>query len=304
MIATNDSGPLRHRHGTPRDLLIGVHLATTDGRLVKAGGTVVKNVAGYDLGKLVSGSFGSLAAIVSATFKLAPLPGGVDDGGRRVSRSPTRWRRRSRPSARASSSRPRSTCTSIAGLRTRDDGRTPADGRHSGGSRHGRAPYRLLIQFASTPAAIDAQVDELRRLVAADSLRSVTGADGSRRLARPDARVSGTRRASIVRASWLPANLRAVLSLLERDRGGRWASRSQLAGRAGVGAGLIRIDGDAAAHARRDRALARAAGRRRARGRAARGSGREATGRRLGCAGRSRGACCGAVKRRSIRRAS
>jgi glycolate oxidase FAD binding subunit len=73
-IATNDSGPLRHRHGTPRDLLIGVHLAMTDGRIVKAGGNVVKNVAGYDLGKLLSGSFGSLAAIASVTFKLAPLP--------------------------------------------------------------------------------------------------------------------------------------------------------------------------------------------------------------------------------------
>ena len=58
-VATNDTGPLRHRYGTPRDLLIGVRLATTDGRLVKAGGNVVKNVAGYDLGKLVSGSFGS-----------------------------------------------------------------------------------------------------------------------------------------------------------------------------------------------------------------------------------------------------
>ena len=51
IVATNDSGPLRHRFGTPRDLLIGVTLAMTDGRLVKAGGTVVKNVAGYDLGK-------------------------------------------------------------------------------------------------------------------------------------------------------------------------------------------------------------------------------------------------------------
>jgi glycolate oxidase FAD binding subunit len=70
IVATNDSGPLRHRHGTPRDLLIGVTLAMPDGRLVKAGGHVVKNVAGYDLGKLVSGSFGSLAAIVDATFKL------------------------------------------------------------------------------------------------------------------------------------------------------------------------------------------------------------------------------------------
>ena len=74
LLATNDSGPLRHRYGTPRDLVIGVHLATTDGMLAKAGGQVVKNVAGYDLSKLVTGSFGSLAAIVSATFKLSPLP--------------------------------------------------------------------------------------------------------------------------------------------------------------------------------------------------------------------------------------
>src|SRR6185436_4129927 len=74
LLATNDSGPLRHRYGTPRDLVIGIQLATTDGILSKAGGQVVKNVAGYDLGKLVTGSFGSLAAIVSATFKLSPLP--------------------------------------------------------------------------------------------------------------------------------------------------------------------------------------------------------------------------------------
>src|SRR5204863_193326 len=72
ILATNDSGPLRHRYGTPRDVVIGVQLATTDGVLSKAGGRVVKNVAGYDLSKLVCGSFGSLAAIVSATFKLAP----------------------------------------------------------------------------------------------------------------------------------------------------------------------------------------------------------------------------------------
>ncbi len=74
IVASNDAGPMRHRFGTPRDLLIGVTLAMTDGRLVKAGGTVVKNVAGYDLGKLVSGSHGTLAAIVDATFKLLPTP--------------------------------------------------------------------------------------------------------------------------------------------------------------------------------------------------------------------------------------
>ena len=54
--------------------MIGITLALTDGRLVKAGGTVVKNVAGYDLGKLVSGSHGTLAGIVDVTFKLVPIP--------------------------------------------------------------------------------------------------------------------------------------------------------------------------------------------------------------------------------------
>jgi hypothetical protein len=52
---TNDSGPLRHRFGTPRDLLIGVTLVLADGGVVKAGGNVVKNVAGYDLGRLSAG---------------------------------------------------------------------------------------------------------------------------------------------------------------------------------------------------------------------------------------------------------
>src|SRR4030095_5465158 len=74
IVATNDSGPLRSRYGTLRDLLIGITLATTDGRLVKSGGHVVKNVAGYDLSKLMSGAFGSLAGIVDVTVKLSPIP--------------------------------------------------------------------------------------------------------------------------------------------------------------------------------------------------------------------------------------
>jgi len=74
IVATNDSGPRRHRYGTPRDLIIGVEMALADGRTAKAGGRVVKNVAGYDLSRLLCGSFGSLAVMTSATFKLAPLP--------------------------------------------------------------------------------------------------------------------------------------------------------------------------------------------------------------------------------------
>jgi glycolate oxidase FAD binding subunit len=73
IVATNDSGPRRHRHGATRDLIIGIEIALADGRLVKAGGRVVKNVAGYDLSRLMCGSFGTLAVITKATFKLTPL---------------------------------------------------------------------------------------------------------------------------------------------------------------------------------------------------------------------------------------
>ena len=73
IVATNDSGPRRHRYGAPRDLIIGVEFARADGRLAKGGGIVVKNVAGYDLPRLMTGSFGSLGVIVAATFKLYPL---------------------------------------------------------------------------------------------------------------------------------------------------------------------------------------------------------------------------------------
>ena len=73
IVATNDSGPRRQRHGAPRDLIIGMTMARADGLLAKTGGIVVKNVAGYDLARLLTGSFGCLSVILTATFKLAPL---------------------------------------------------------------------------------------------------------------------------------------------------------------------------------------------------------------------------------------
>jgi glycolate oxidase FAD binding subunit len=74
LLATNDVGPLRHRHGTARDLVIGMTFVFGDGLLASAGGRVVKNVAGFDLARMLTGSFGTLAVVTSATFKLAPLP--------------------------------------------------------------------------------------------------------------------------------------------------------------------------------------------------------------------------------------
>ena len=73
-LAENLSGPLRHRFGGPRDLVLGVTLVLADGTIVNAGGKVVKNVAGYDLGKLVCGSRGRLAFIGRVSLRLHPAP--------------------------------------------------------------------------------------------------------------------------------------------------------------------------------------------------------------------------------------
>lgn len=74
VIATGDSGPLRHRYGAPRDLILGVTVALSDGTVARAGGKVIKNVAGYDLGKLFTGSFGTLGLIVEVVMRLHPRP--------------------------------------------------------------------------------------------------------------------------------------------------------------------------------------------------------------------------------------
>jgi glycolate dehydrogenase FAD-binding subunit len=74
LLARNVSGPLRHRFGAPRDLVLGATLVLADGTIANAGGKVVKNVAGYDLGRLVCGSEGRLAFIARVSFRLHPLP--------------------------------------------------------------------------------------------------------------------------------------------------------------------------------------------------------------------------------------
>src|SRR5712675_3093216 len=77
VLSTNDSGALRLRFGALRDLIIGATLALPDGTLASSGGKVVKNVAGYDLPKLVTGALGTLGIITRAIFRLHPLPRNV-----------------------------------------------------------------------------------------------------------------------------------------------------------------------------------------------------------------------------------
>ena len=74
LLATGWTGPLRMRYGSPRDFLIGIRVALPDGKLVTAGGRVVKNVSGYDMMKLHYGALGTLGVIVGASFKAFPRP--------------------------------------------------------------------------------------------------------------------------------------------------------------------------------------------------------------------------------------
>jgi glycolate oxidase FAD binding subunit len=229
LVATNDAGPLRHRYGTPRDLLIGITLALTDGRLVKAGGHVVKNVAGYDLGRLMSGSFGTLAAIVDATFKLLPVP----------ATSQTVVARFADGAALAAAAAALA-ATDLEPLAS-DLHVTPAAG-----------DYWLLVRFATSPAATEAQVAAARPLLGG-STGTVHGKDET--LLWRDHREELWRRpGAIVRLSWMPASLGAVLALI--DTAARKSGiATEFVGRAAVGAGVLRMDGDDGAQVQMIQAL-------------------------------------------------
>jgi glycolate oxidase FAD binding subunit len=77
IVAANTSGPQRRLYGSARDMVIGMTFATLEGKLIRTGGMVVKNVAGLDMGKLLIGSFGTLAAIATLNFRLYPMPEGT-----------------------------------------------------------------------------------------------------------------------------------------------------------------------------------------------------------------------------------
>jgi glycolate oxidase FAD binding subunit len=216
LLASNDSGPLRHRYGTPRDLVIGVQLATTDGVLSNAGGRVVKNVAGYDLSKLVTGSFGSLAAIVSATFKLSPLPStsrtmriDLRDGAALSDLVGT---------VMSSQLEPMAFDVAAAGVTA-------------------LAPT-VLLRFGSLPEVVDAQIADATAALTAFAT-SVDIVEGAAEGALWDAHGAAVWDApgAVVRASWLPANLASGLREIA-------SPGLSLAGRAGVGAGHVRIEGD------------------------------------------------------------
>lgn len=229
VLATNEAGPLRHRHGAPRDQVIGVRLATPDGRLASAGGHVVKNVAGYDLGKLIAGSFGSLAAIVSATFKLAPMP-------------------QATATLIVDYTDPRgvSGAAAIVAASQLDPLAVEVEGRLTRSAGHGGAAYRLSVRFGGVADVVAAHVD-----LAVVMTSPFGGVRPARTVADDDAtywREHGARvwtsTGTVVKLSWMPASLAAVLDLFqELVRSG--VEEIEFQGRAAAATGVVRIAGSA-----------------------------------------------------------
>ncbi len=134
LLAENLSGPLRHRFGAARDLILGVTLVLADGTIASAGGKVVKNVAGYDLARLVCGSRGTLALIARASFRLHPRP----------------------RAARTLAVETDDAAGVVATLRRSQLQPSALDVLHPGG---------VLVLFEGSPAAVEAQVERAQALV-------------------------------------------------------------------------------------------------------------------------------------------
>jgi glycolate oxidase FAD binding subunit len=149
LLSENLSGPLRHRFGAPRDLVLGVTLVLADGTIASSGGKVVKNVAGYDLARLVCGSRGRLALIARASFRLHPLP----------------------KAARTLAVESDDVAQLVAVLLTSRLEPSALDVLHPGG---------LLVLFEGSPAAVSSQVAAAQRLVGGAEV-GVTAWETSRR---------------------------------------------------------------------------------------------------------------------------
>ncbi|MCW3842274.1 FAD-binding oxidoreductase [Micromonospora yasonensis] len=157
-VATNTAGPRRMLYGTPRDLLIGVTLVRADGVVAHAGGKVVKNVAGYDLAKLVAGAYGTLGLVTEAAFRLHPLPAAVAY----VSRGADDAAEAARLAATVRAAQLVPTALEVA---------VPPAG-----------PATVTVLLEGTPAGVAARADAARRLLGADTTVADRPPDGWGRL--------------------------------------------------------------------------------------------------------------------------
>ena len=215
IVATNDSGPRRHRYGAPRDLIIGIEFARADGQLAKGGGIVVKNVAGYDLPRLLTGSFGSLGVIVNATFKLYPI----------TAASRTLIVETSTPAD-----------LGALAVKLSATHLTPT------ALEFATHPLRLIIRFESIEASVTQQSETAAKLIAESGYTARTlSASEESEYWQSHAQFADDDRGAVLKVSVLPTDLGETLSLIERLAG----KRGYLAaGRAGAGVFLLRITED------------------------------------------------------------
>jgi glycolate oxidase FAD binding subunit len=220
IVATNDSGPRRHRYGAPRDLIIGVDFVRADGVAAKAGGIVVKNVAGYDVARLLTGSFGSLAVVVAATFKLFPLPAAsrtvvVDVAAERID-------------------------AVLSGLLASHLTPTAIE-------LQAPAP-RLLVRFETIEVAAEQQASAVARLAeSAGCSASIVRAAEELTVWDDHARRPWERDGAVVKITLLPDGVGSTLAWFAAAGG---AVDYEVIGRAGVGVLLARIGGDTEHQAR------------------------------------------------------
>jgi glycolate oxidase FAD binding subunit len=217
VLSTNDSGALRLRFGALRDLIIGATIALPDGTLASSGGKVVKNVAGYDLPKLVTGAMGTLGVITRAVFRLHPLPRNT----RSFSISATNAEEMQR---------------FVHAVQDSKLAHTFLQSHFSN-----EAPPVSDILFEGTPAGLTAQEAQLRKLSA---LANISEASSSSWTAREElwtfSDAAGT---AIAKINILPANLRRTMELVKRT-----ANAHQLQWKALVyatGLGWLRFEGKA-----------------------------------------------------------
>src|SRR5688572_1023614 len=212
IVATNDSGPRRHRYGAPRDLIIGVEFARADGQLAKGGGIVVKNVAGYDLPRLLTGSFGSLGVIITATFKLYPLTA----ASRTLVVEPSSASDLGALALKLSASHLTPTALEFA-----------------------THPLRLIIRFESIEASVAQQSETAAKLMAENGFEArALSESAEEQFWHNHARLADDDRGALLKVSVLATDLAEILTVIERLAG----KRGYLAaGRAGAGVFLLRI---------------------------------------------------------------
>ncbi len=217
ILSANDSGTLRIRCGSLRDLVIGATVALADGTLAASGGKVVKNVAGYDLPKLFTGALGTLGVIVRAVFRLHPLSretrslsfGGTPEALNRLL---------------------------LAVLASR---LTPI------GLQLRAAPggATLDVRLDGTAAGIEAQAEQLLRLAAPALSPALSPVEAPGDVWTSHQRIwEGGAPALVAKLSVLPARLAAACALIERSAAGRSLSWQVVL--QGVGAGYVRLEGD------------------------------------------------------------